>query len=102
LSQGRIFYLTAGICPPWKKLKSVIEHAGGKVETGRRRTDRDINRLNMKSRDPIYLIISCQSDLHKLGDLLKTKICKVFNSEFVMDAVLNGKVNFELKSLTTK
>ncbi len=49
----------------------------------------------------INQIITCEHDLHIVADALKAKI-GVYNAEFVMAAVLNGKINFDLtQSLTT-
>jgi hypothetical protein len=93
--------LTPSINPPWKKLKLVIEHAGGKVENRRRKTVEEISQMNKPGQDPTYLLITCEHDLHIVADVLKAKI-GVYNSEFVMSAVLNGKMNYDLtQSITT-
>ena len=99
--QGRIFYLTPSIHPSWKKLKQVIEAAGGQVDNRRRRNVEQIRELNKPDRDPIYLIITCEHDLHIVADVLKAKI-GIFNTEFVMSAVMKGKMDFDLtRSITT-
>jgi hypothetical protein len=49
----------------------------------------------------VYLIITCEHDLHIVADVLKAKI-GVYNSEFVMSAILRGKINYDLtQSITT-
>ena len=99
--QGRVFYLTPSILPPWKKLKTVIEHAGGVVENRRRKSVEQILELNRVGFDPVYLIITCEHDLHIVADVLKAKI-GVYNAEFVMSAILRGKINYDLtQSITT-
>lgn len=101
LFEGRIFYLTPSITPSWKKLKLVIEAAGGRVDNRRRRDIDQIRELNKPDADPVYLIISCEHDLHIVADVLKAKI-GIFNSEFVMSAVMRGKMDFDLtRSITT-
>jgi len=98
---GRVFYLTPSIFPSWKKLKVVIEAAGGCVENKRRRNVDQIREVNKADRDPVYLIITCEHDLHIVTDVLKAKI-GVFNTEFVMSAVMKGKMDFDLtRSITT-
>ena len=99
--QGRVFYLTPSIFPSWKKLKVVIEAAGGSVDNKRRRNVEQIREVNKADRDPVYLIITCEHDLHIVTDILKAKI-GIFNTEFVMSAVMRGKMDFDLtKSITT-
>jgi len=101
LFEGRIFYLTPSIHPSWKKLKQVIEAAGGQVDQRRRRNVEQIRELNKPDRDPVYLIITCEHDLHIVTDVLKAKI-GIFNTEFVMSAVMKGKMDFDLtRSITT-
>jgi len=101
LFEGRIFYLTPSIFPSWKKLKMVIEFAGGKVENKRRKDIEEIKTLNKPGHDPIYIIIACEHDLHIVADVLMAKI-GIFNTEFVMSAVMRSKMDFDLtKSLTT-
>ncbi len=93
--------MTPSLNPPWKKLKSVIEHAGGIVENRRRKSVEQIQELNRPGQDPTYLIITCEHDLHIVADVLKAKI-GVYNAEFVMSAILKGKINYDLtQSLTT-
>lgn len=87
--------------PPWQDLKLVIEHAGGKIENRRRKTISEIQELNRPGQDPVYLIIACEHDLHIVADVLKAKF-GVYNAEFIMSAVLNGHINYDLtKCLTT-
>merc|ERR550532_3299686 len=101
LFEGRVFYLTPSIFPSWKKLKVVIEAAGGSVDNKRRRNVEQIREVNKADRDPVYLIITCEHDLHIVTDILKAKI-GIFNTEFVMSAVMRGKMDFDLtKSITT-
>lgn len=79
----------------------MIEHAGGKVDNRRRKSVNEINELNRPGQDPIYLIVTCEHDLHIVADVLKAKI-GVYNAEFIMSAVLRGRINFDLtESLTT-
>jgi PAX-interacting protein 1 len=99
--QGKTFYLTPSISPPWRDLKRVIEHAGGAVDNKRRKTVEEISQLNRPGQDPTYLLITCEHDLHIVADVLKAKI-GVYNTEFVMSAVLSGRINFDLsQSLMT-
>ena len=101
LLQGRTFYLTPSIQPSWKKLKLVIECAGGKVENRRRKNVDEIRTLNAANADsPVYLIITCEHDLHIVTDVLKAKI-GIFNAEFVMSAVMKGKIDFDLTHFLT-
>jgi len=101
LFEGRVFYLTPSIFPSWKKLKVVIEAAGGSVDNKRRRNVEQIREVNKADRDPVYLIITCEHDLHIVTDILKAKI-GIFNTEFVKSAVMRGKMDFDLtKSITT-
>ena len=101
LFQGRIFYLTPSINPSWKKLKQVIEAAGGHVDQRRRKNVDQIREVNKPDKDPVYLIITCEHDLHIVADVLKAKI-GIFNTEFVMSAVMKGKMDFDLtRSITT-
>ena len=82
-------------------LKTVIEAAGGKVENKRRKDVDEIRELNKPDRDPMYLIIACEHDLHIVADVLKAKI-GIFNAEFVMSAVMKGRMDFDLtRSITT-
>ena len=93
--------MTPSIFPSWKKLKVVIEAAGGCVENRRRRNVDQIREVNKADRDPVYLIITCEHDLHIVTDVLKAKI-GIFNTEFVMSAVMKGKMDFDLtRSITT-
>ena len=93
--------MTPSIFPSWKKLKMVIEAAGGKVENRRRKDIEEIKALNKPGQDPSYLIIGCEHDLHIVADVLMAKI-GIFNTEFVMSAVMRSKMDFDLtKSLTT-
>ena len=79
----------------------VIEAAGGKVENRCRKTIEEIKALNKPGQDPIYIIIACEHDLHIVADVLMAKI-GIFNTEFVMSAVMRSKMDFDLtKSLTT-
>lgn len=79
----------------------VIEFAGGKVENKRRKDIEEIKTLNKPGHDPIYIIIACEHDLHIVADVLMAKI-GIFNTEFVMSAVMRSKMDFDLtKSLTT-
>lgn len=99
--QGRIFYLTPSIIPSWQDLRLVIEAAGGRVDQRRRKSVDQIRELNKPDRDPVYLIITCEHDLHIVTDVLKAKI-GIFNAEFVMSAVMKGKMDFDLtNSITT-
>ena len=99
--QGRIFYLTPSIFPSWKKLKTVIEAAGGKVENRRRKDIEEIKALNKPGQDPMYIIVACEHDLHIVADVLMAKI-GIYNTEFVMSAIMRSKMDFDLtKSLTT-
>ena len=87
--------------PSWKKLQLVVESAGGKVENKRRKEVEEIKKLNPSGQDPNYIIISCEHDLHIVADVLQAKI-GIFSAEFIMSAVLTGKMDFDLtKSLTT-
>ena len=79
----------------------MIEHAGGVVENRRRKSVEQIHEVNRPGLDPVYLIITCEHDLHMVADVLKAKI-GVYNSEFVMSAVLRGQMNYDLtQSITT-
>ena len=79
----------------------VIEAAGGQVENRRRKDVEEIKALNKPGQDPAYLIIACEHDLHIVADVLMAKI-GIFNTEFVMSAVMRSKMDFDLtKSLTT-
>ena len=99
--QGRIFYLTPSIFPSWKKLKTVIEAAGGIVENRRRKDIEEIKALNKPGQDPMYIIVACEHDLHIVADVLMAKI-GIYNTEFVMSAIMRSKMDFDLtKSLTT-
>jgi len=102
LFEGRTFYLTPSIKPTWKQLKLVIECAGGKVENKRRKKVDEIREISGNSGEsPVYLIITCEHDLHIVTDVLKAKI-GIFNAEFVMSAVMKGKMDFDLtRSITT-
>ena len=60
-----------------------------------------IREVNKADQDPVYLIITCEHDLHIVTDVLKAKI-GIFNTEFVMSAVMKGKMDFDLtRSITT-
>ena len=99
--KDRVFYLTPSVFPSWKKLKLVIEAAGGRVENRRRRNVEQIREVNKPEKDPVYLIITCEHDLHIVTDVLKAKI-GIFNTEFVMSAVMKGRMDFDLtRSITT-
>ena len=99
--QGKTFYLTPTVEPSWKQLKLVVESAGGKVDNKRRKDVTEIKDLNKDLTEPKYIIISCEHDLHIVADVLLAKI-GIFNAEFVMSAVMNGRMDFDLtKSLTT-
>merc|ERR1712183_414137 len=101
LFQGRIFYLSPSIFPSWKKLKTVIEAAGGIVENRRRKDIEEIKALNKPGQDPMYIIVACEHDLHIVADVLMAKI-GIYNTEFVMSAIMRSKMDFDLtKSLTT-
>eukprot|EP00093_Oithona_nana_P001783 01783.XXX_4517_412_1 [CDS] Oithona nana genome sequencing. len=102
LFEGRTFYLTPSIKPTWKQLKLVIECAGGKVENKRRKKVDEIREITGNTGEsPVYLIITCEHDLHIVTDVLKAKI-GIFNAEFVMSAVMKGKMDFDLtRSITT-
>ena len=86
----------------------MIECAGGKVENKRRKEVDEIRTLNSSTaakenhtESPVYLIITCEHDLHIVTDVLKAKI-GIFNAEFVMSAVMKGKMDFDLtRSITT-
>ena len=79
----------------------MIECAGGKVENRRRKNVDEIRTLNAANADsPVYLIITCEHDLHIVTDVLKAKI-GIFNAEFVMSAVMKGKIDFDLTHFLT-
>ena len=61
----------------------MIEAAGGSVDNKRRRNVEQIREVNKADRDPVYLIITCEHDLHIVTDILKAKI-GIFNTAFVM------------------
>ena len=93
--------MTPTVEPSWKQLKLVVESAGGKVDNKRRKDVTEIKDLNKDLTEPKYIIISCEHDLHIVADVLLAKI-GIFNAEFVMSAVMNGRMDFDLtKSLTT-
>ena len=93
--------MTPTVEPSWKQLKLVVESAGGKVDNERRKDVTEIKDLNKDLTEPKYIIISCEHDLHIVADVLLAKI-GIFNAEFVMSAVMNGRMDFDLtKSLTT-
>ena len=79
----------------------VIEAAGGTVENRRRKDVKEIQDMNKPDQDPTYIIVACEHDLHIVADVLMAKV-GIFNTEFVMSAVMRSKMDFDLtKSLTT-
>ncbi len=78
----------------------MIEAAGGKVDNKRRRDVNGIRELNKPNCDPVYIIITCEHDLHIVADVLRAKL-SIFNAEFVLSAVMKGRMDFDLtRSIT--
>ncbi|CAB4063821.1 PAXIP1 [Lepeophtheirus salmonis] len=84
LFEGKTFYITPETPPSWKKIKSIVELAGGEVENNRRKDLKQIKELNKPGCDPQYIIITCEPDLHLVTDVLKAKIGVGYNAEFVL------------------
>jgi len=99
LFQGKTFYVTPGVKPSYKVLWNIVEAAGGKVDREKRRSVAQIKEMN-KTKDPSYLIVTCEDDLHIVQDVLKAKI-GVYNAEFVMSAVLRCELDFDLSQYIT-
>ena len=79
----------------------MIECAGGRVENRRRRTVEMIKEANPPGRDPSYIIVTCEDDLHLVEDVLKARI-GIYNVGFVMAAILSGEMDFDIsKCITT-
>ena len=101
LYQGKTFWLTPTIEPSWKKLKLVIESAGGKLEQTRRWDLEKIREANDNPKSPpTYIIITCEHDLHLVMDVLKAEL-PIFSTDFVTRGVLEGVLDFDLRNYIT-
>jgi len=100
LFSGKTFYVTPGVKPSYKIIHNIVEAAGGSVDSRRRRSVPQIKELNKNKDQPSYLIITCEDDLHIVQDVLKAKI-GVYNTEFVMGAVLRCELDFDLSQYIT-
>eukprot|EP00094_Tigriopus_californicus_P005485 TCALIF_05287-PA protein Name:"Similar to PAXIP1 PAX-interacting protein 1 (Homo sapiens)" AED:0.10 eAED:0.10 QI:0/0.6/0.5/1/1/1/6/134/1359 len=98
---GRVFYLTPSIKPAMQKVQWIIEASGGVVENRRRRDIAQIKEANPPDKDPSYIIICCEHDLHLVADVLKAKLW-IFNVELVLSSVIRQQLDFDpSKYLTT-
>ncbi|TRY70007.1 hypothetical protein TCAL_05287 [Tigriopus californicus] len=101
LPHGRVFYLTPSIKPAMQKVQWIIEASGGVVENRRRRDIAQIKEANPPDKDPSYIIICCEHDLHLVADVLKAKLW-IFNVELVLSSVIRQQLDFDpSKYLTT-
>lgn len=72
LFKGKTFYVTPSVIPSRSLLREIIESSGGKV-MAQPKSVKSVSELNQK--DPnSYIVISCPTDYHLLGDVLKNKI----------------------------
>lgn len=93
LFAGTTFHLTPSVRPTVRDLQQLIEMCGGRVERTRRSAAR-IAEANQQTAGS-YVILSCASDLHLLGDLVRPgrtnrAICA---TEFVMMAILQQRID---------
>ncbi len=112
LIQGKTFYITPNVTPFWKHVKKVVEFSGGTVANVRRKSVDQIREMNNNissnspakgkakellaaSREPSYIIVTCEDDLYLVQDVMLARI-PVYSVEFILQAVLRGAMNFDL------
>nr|CAG4640677.1 EOG090X027U [Eulimnadia texana] len=92
LFMGKTFYVTPSVVPCRSVLTEIIEASGGKV-CAQRKSVKWITQANQQEENS-YLVVSCETDYHLVSDLFQAKI-NVYNTEFVMSAVLTQKVPYK-------
>ena len=87
--------MTPNIKPPTSLIKEAIEHSGGEVRNHRRLTIPQIKERNPYGKDPNYIVLTCELDLYLVEDVMKAKV-PVYTSEFVLEAILQGFMDFDM------
>ena len=66
-----------------------------------RKCVKDIRSCFRSKQPPSYIIITCEDDLYMVEDVLKASLPCVYNAEFVLSAVLRGKIDFDIREYIT-
>ena len=94
-----MFYLTPSVKPSIRVLEHIVNSAGGKVESRRRKTTEQMKEANSGA-SINYIVITCEEDIHLVTDVLKAKL-GVYTPEFILTAVMRVEMDFELSQYLT-